>query len=52
MVHVTAQALQLTSAVSRKTHGAAGTFDINLPLSGTVGVECSLGGGTAITRWS
>jgi PKD domain len=30
----------LNSVVSRMTHGAAGTFDINLPLSGTRGVEC------------
>jgi len=28
-----------TSVVSRKMHGAAGTFDINLPLIGTRGVE-------------
>ena len=33
-------ALQLTSAVSRKTHGGAGTFDINLPPTGEPGVEC------------
>ena len=31
---------QLTAAVSRKTHGGAGNFDINLPLSGGLGVEC------------
>jgi hypothetical protein len=30
----------LTVAVSRKTHGASGTFDVNLPLSGLAGVEC------------
>ncbi len=28
------------SAVSRKTHGAAGTFDIDLPLVGSTGIEC------------
>jgi hypothetical protein len=32
------------SAVSRKTHGIAGTFDVNLPLVGTPGVECRTGG--------
>ena len=31
------------SAVSRKTHGAAGPFDINLPPTGTPGVECRSG---------
>jgi len=36
----------LTSAFSRKTHGAAGTFDIPLPLTGNVGVECRSGGAT------
>ena len=38
-----------TSAVSRRTHGAAGTFDINLPLvplSGAVGIEPRSTGGT------
>jgi hypothetical protein len=30
-------------AVSRKTHGT-GTFDVGLPLSGPVGIECRLGG--------
>ena len=34
------------SAVSRKTHSAAGTFDIALPLSGTPGIECRSGSGT------
>ncbi|HWX15061.1 MAG TPA: dockerin type I domain-containing protein, partial [Chthoniobacterales bacterium] len=33
------------SAFSRKVHGAAGTFDIPLPLTGNVGVECRSGGG-------
>ena len=32
--------LLLTGGVSRKTHGGASTFDINLPLSGEPGVEC------------
>jgi hypothetical protein len=32
------------SAVSRKTHGSAGTFDILLPLSGTPGIESRTGG--------
>jgi hypothetical protein len=42
VVHVTGNpALQLTSAVSRKTHGAAGAFDINLPLSGTPGLNAA-----------
>ena len=34
----------VVSAVSRMTHGGAGTFDINLPLTGTRGVECRSGG--------
>jgi hypothetical protein len=34
----------LVSAVSRKTHGAAGPFDIALPLSGDLGIECRTGG--------
>jgi len=32
--------LSLTSVVSEKTHGGAGNFDVNLPLTGTRGVEC------------
>ena len=37
--------LQLTSVVSRKTHGSAGPFDVDLPLSGNAGVECRSSGG-------
>ncbi|HUE41427.1 MAG TPA: SBBP repeat-containing protein, partial [Chthoniobacterales bacterium] len=36
--------VQLLRAVSRKTHGTAGTFDVDLPLSGTPGIECRSGG--------
>jgi hypothetical protein len=36
----------LTSAFSRKTHGGAGTFDVPLPLTGNVGIECRSGGAT------
>ena len=43
--NVPVPALQLTSAVSRKTHGAAGDFDIDLPLTGEPGVECRSSGG-------
>ncbi|MGI8956533.1 MAG: delta-60 repeat domain-containing protein [Chthoniobacterales bacterium] len=37
--------LSITSAVSRKTHGSAGTFDIPLPLTGEPGVEDRSTGG-------
>ena len=33
----------LVTAVSRKVHGSAGVFDIDLPLTGTPGVECRTG---------
>src|SRR5438477_727928 len=35
-----APGLNLVSAASRLTHGTAGTFDVNMPLTGTSGVEC------------
>ena len=34
----------LTSVVSRKTHGSAGTFDVDLPVTGSAGIECRSGG--------
>jgi N-acetylneuraminic acid mutarotase len=34
------------SAVSRKTHGSVGSFDIAPPLNGTAGIECRTGGAT------
>ena len=40
------QAPMAQSAFARKTHGAAGTFDVPLPLSGNVGIECRSGGAT------
>jgi uncharacterized delta-60 repeat protein len=40
----TPASLQMTSAVSRKSHGSAGNFDVNLPMSGQPGVECRTGG--------
>ena len=36
----------VTSVVSRKAHGGAGDFDVDLPLTGTPGVECRSGGTT------
>ncbi len=40
-----AQVPTALAAVSRKTHGGAGAFDIDLPLVGTPGVECRAAGG-------
>ena len=34
-----------TSIVSRKTHGAAGDFNVDLPLTGSAGIECRNGQG-------
>jgi hypothetical protein len=36
--------VQLVGAASPKTHGTAGTFNINLPLIGNPGIECRSGG--------
>jgi hypothetical protein len=36
--------VQLTSVLSRKVHGAAGTFDVDLPRTGSPGIECRSGG--------
>ena len=36
--------LAAVGAVSRKTHGSAGDFDINLPFIGSPGIECRTGG--------
>jgi RHS repeat-associated protein len=39
------RAVQAVSAVSRMTHGSAGTFDVPLPLVGSPGIECRSTGG-------
>jgi hypothetical protein len=36
--------VQLNAVLSRKVHGSAGTFDVNLPLTGPRGIECRSGG--------
>ena len=36
--------IEPVSAVSRKIHGAAGPFDIDLPITGSPGIECRTGG--------
>ena len=41
-------ASMVRTAVSRKTHGAAGVFDINLPFTGAPGVECRSGLGAGL----
>jgi hypothetical protein len=42
-VRVAPGAPMAQSAFSRKTHGGAGTFDVPLPLTGNVGIECRTG---------
>jgi plastocyanin len=39
---------QLTAAFSRKVHGGAGTFDIDLMPSSTAGVDCRSGGASVV----
>ena len=45
-VLVTSATPTVTGAVSRKAHGGAGNFDVNLPLTGTPGIEDRTGGAT------
>jgi uncharacterized protein (TIGR02597 family) len=42
--YVTATSLLPLQAASRKTHSGAGTFDINMPISGAQGIEPRTGG--------
>ena len=42
--YVTATELLPLQAASRKSHGGAGTFDINMPMVGTKGIEPRTGG--------
>ena len=45
-IYVAYAPLAPLSAISRKTHGAAGTFDIAMPLSGAPGIESRFGSGS------
>jgi PKD repeat protein len=49
VISVESSQIQLGGVVSRKVHGAAGTFDIILPLSGPRAVECRSPGQTGTT---
>lgn len=42
--------IQPLSVRSVKTHGAAGVFEIDLPLTGSLGIECRTGGATGDHR--
>ena len=42
--YVTDLPARLVGAASRKVHGTAGTFDVNLHLTGKPGIECRSGG--------
>ena len=44
VITVNSTSIQPASVVSRKIHGRVGAFDINLPLTGTRGIECRTGG--------
>jgi hypothetical protein len=44
LIHLPAAPAQLLGAASRKKHGSAGNFDIDLPLTGNPGIECRSGG--------
>jgi PKD repeat protein len=44
VVSVNSSAIQLVGVVSRKTHGSAGIFDLNLGLTGLPDIECRSGG--------
>ncbi len=44
LLAVAPDALAMAGAVSRKVHGDPGSFDINLPSTGSRGVECRTGG--------
>jgi hypothetical protein len=46
IVHLPAAPTQLVGAASRKVHGSAGPFDVDLPLTGSPGIECRSGGAT------
>jgi hypothetical protein len=45
-ITVESSQIQLFGVVSRKVHGGAGTFDLNLPLTGQPAIECRSGGPT------